>query len=143
VTAADSRSVHCEVSCISSFSPFVGRAVTSVASTRYCRVQVAGDEESGWCLAVGGECGGIELWLVLSQKTEEDSSCRKITELESHVVHGSAVRRIRWNDDDATNTVCTIPFGCFHAGENCIGRELKFASGGDDGCVRIFSVGRY
>ena len=134
---SSTAAVKSEVVCLGSFSPFSGRAVTALDSTKCWLMQPedGSDDVGGWCLVVGGECGSLELWIIRPDASTEDT-CKKLFEVESLFCHGAAVKRVKWNEYTVTDDK-----GNLHA-DSTNQTELKFASGGDDNCVRIFSIMR-
>jgi WD40 repeat protein len=115
--------------CVGSFSPFDGGSITAVDSLKTLSIHWRGI--SGHMLLVGGENGQIQIWFTTENTEKSDGAhCVHLHSVEPLIGHGGTIRKIRWKDSYF-----------LEGGANWEDmKTLKFASCGDDHCLRIFSV---
>lgn len=119
-------------------SPFMGSAVTAVDVTATTVALSTGDDQCpGWLLAIGAECGGVQVWFLskaalLASPSGSDGHdagelCSMMHSVLPEYSHGATVRRLKW---------------CPVATSEVDGAAVKWklASCGDDHSVRVFSV---
>lgn len=129
---------RCEMICKETFSPFSGTAVTAICGTKTKEVEcsdVNNKAFKGWLLAVGGECGGVSIWNVVWGGPTGEYTAVLLHNVSDRYAHGASVRCLRWKEDFLDNSNDNdVELSCGDSG------SLKLASGGDDHCVRVFSI---
>ena len=119
----DSSSLDLEV--LFEFRPFEGVSITSLDIAPLCL------DTGGFILAVGAESGDIKLWgLTIGVGASENvTEPIIINSVDPAFSHGLSVKRIRW-----------CPVSSAEGGAFTAGGSMRFASCGEDRCIRIFSV---
>jgi len=133
VPDAEGQNLMCKLEPLTLFNPFSNVAVTAVDVVDAEVVVLSSGEQqpSGWLLAFGAETGALQVWFLTEDKLRSvNTGCCEGSDLCSHIhtvskeyCHGSAVRRLQWNKRSCDDSI-----------------DWQLVSGGDDHCVRVFSV---